>query len=85
MKFRIIEIKEPHNQSKYIPQYKKKYWYFKWNNIIDDEFLKSVFCNNEFKNRSDKIIWSKFDAEKLIREFKTYIEDKSSHRKIHKI
>ena len=86
MYYRIIEIKEPHKKSKFIPQYKKKCWSSNWNNIMNDQlFIDSSFCCERYKKRTDKTIYNKTDAELLIIEFKNYMLDDKYNMIIHKM
>ncbi len=82
MKFRILEVKLSHQRERYYPQYKK--WFF-WRNIRYHYFCKTIYNKTEFPYEYEPYVFSIKDAQKIIEEFKKYIEDEKCHSCINQI
>lgn len=85
MKFRILEIKEPHMQLKYRPQYKNNGWFSMWRNISDTKFAGTIFCHVDFSSYDNTSVWNQSDAHKIIEEFKSYLQYNQPYVKIHAV
>lgn len=83
MKFRILEVKEPFTVLIFKPQYKNDGWFSTWNNIGNTKFADSIF--NKVLCVNHEYTYRKYDAEKSIEEFKTYLEAKSSYIIVHEV
>jgi hypothetical protein len=82
MKFRIIEIKNPHCRPMFKPQYKQ---FVFWNNISDTFFARSIFNNTTFLKWDSRCVDTEVEANTVIKEFKEYLESKSAYAITHNV
>jgi len=77
MRFRILEIKYSHSRPRYMPQYKNIGIFSRWKKVSETEFVNTIYSHTSFSGLDRDCVWSKYDAEKILDEFKIYLNTKS--------
>jgi len=79
MKFRILEVKPSFQRERYYPQYKS--WLF-WKNIGEHYFRETIYSKTQFYYKFDSYVYDMEEANKIVKEFKLYIEEKERYYSI---
>lgn len=80
MNFRIVELKEKHKKPLYKPQY-LTFWF--WRNISTSSFVNSGYMITQLPYGVGDCTDTMEDAQKVIDEFKIYLESLESYKRIH--
>lgn len=83
MEFRILEIKDAHMCPRFKPQYKNSGWFSSWRNISNTKFTNTIYCSVEFSYLYSDCVCIKWDAQKVIEEFKEYLQRCQGYTLVH--